>query len=142
MSNEKSNDVKRKLGSKHVTDVSEIEVVPVPGIPEPIRRLDEPGLEMWKRVWSVAETWLAPQSDVELLQITCEMLDERAVLRDFVMDNPDAWHERKALRDLDTAVVKNLSLLGFTPTDRMRLGISAIKRQSKLDELRSRAEAL
>jgi hypothetical protein len=47
--------------------------------------------------------------------------------------------ERKALRDLDRQLVANLSLLGFTPTDRSRLGVAEVKRQSKLEELRSRA---
>jgi hypothetical protein len=70
--------------------------------------------------------------------MTCELLDERAQLRAQVMNNnrPD---ERKALRDLDRQLVANLSLLGFTPTDRSRLGVAEVKRQSKLEELRSRA---
>jgi hypothetical protein len=70
--------------------------------------------------------------------MTCELLDERSQLRAQVMNNnrPD---ERKALRDLDRQLVANLSLLGFTPTDRSRLGVAEVKRQSKLEELRSRA---
>jgi hypothetical protein len=71
--------------------------------------------------------------------MTCELLDERSQLRAQVINNnrPD---ERKALRDLDRQLVANLSLLGFTPTDRSRLGVAEVKRQSKLEELRSRAK--
>jgi hypothetical protein len=70
--------------------------------------------------------------------MTCELLDERWNLRIQVMSSnrPD---ERKALRELDRQLVANLSLLGFTPTDRTRLGVAEVKRQSKLEELKSRA---
>lgn len=142
MSNEKSNDLKKKLGSKHYKPGADIELIPVVGVPEPIRRLDGPGLEMWLRVWGIAETWLAANSDLELLQMTCEMVDERESLRAYVLDNPDAWHERKALRDLETGIVKNLSLLGLTPTDRMKLGVTAVKARTAFDELMARADAL
>jgi hypothetical protein len=86
----------------------------------------------------MGQTWISPSTDVDLLLMTCELLDERSQLRAQVMNNnrPD---ERKALRDLDRQLVANLSLLGFTPTDRSRLGVAEVKRQSKLEELRSRA---
>jgi hypothetical protein len=71
--------------------------------------------------------------------MTCELLDERWNLRIQVLrDNRP--EERKALRDLDRQLVANLSLLGFSPTDRSRLGVAEVKRQSKLEELRSRVE--
>ena len=86
----------------------------------------------------MGQSWISPSTDVDLLLMTCELLDERRNLRIQVLQNnrPD---ERKALRDLDRQLVANLSLLGFTPTDRSRLGVAEVKRQSKLEELRSRA---
>jgi len=107
-------------------------------LPEPHRPLLAPGLELWERIWGMANTWLSPNTDGELLLMTCELLDERWNLRSKVMREarPD---ERKALRDLDRQLVANLSLLGFTPTDRSRLGVAEVKRQSKLEELKSRA---
>jgi hypothetical protein len=66
------------------------------------------------------------------------MSDEREMLREYVLTHVDAWHERKALRDLDKAIVTNLSLLGFTPTDRMKLGVSQVKAKTKLEELMER----
>jgi hypothetical protein len=88
----------------------------------------------------MGQTWISPTTDVDLLLMTCELLDERSQLRAQVMNNnrPD---ERKALRDLDRQLVANLSLLGFTPTDRSRLGVAEVKRQSKLEELRSRTQS-
>jgi hypothetical protein len=45
------------------------------------------------------------------------------------------------LRELDRTIVSNLSLLGFSPTDRMRLGIAEVKKQSRLEELMARKAA-
>lgn len=128
-------ELKRQLGSRHYQPGPTIEVEPVPEAPEPLRRLEESGLMLWSRVWGMAQTWISPTSDIELLQITCEMLDERDQLRAYVYENLEAWHERKALRELDKAIVSNLSLLGFTPTDRSRLGVAEVKIKSKVAEL-------
>lgn len=109
------------------------------GIPEPHRPLQKPGLELWERIWGLANTWLSPSTDGELLLMTCELLDERWNLRIQVLrDNRP--EERKALRELDRQLVNNLSLLGFSPVDRSRLGVAEVKRASKLEELRSRVE--
>jgi hypothetical protein len=86
----------------------------------------------------MGQTWISPTTDVDLLLMTCELLDERSQLRAQVINN-NRSDERKALRDLDRQLVANLSLLGFTPTDRSRLGVAEVKRQSKLEELKARA---
>jgi hypothetical protein len=46
--------------------------------------------------------------------------------------------DRRGLRELDRAIVSNLSLLGFSPSDRSRLGIAEVKKMSKLEELMAR----
>jgi hypothetical protein len=109
------------------------------GIPEPQRPLGPSGSELWERIWGLANTWLSPNTDSELLLMTCELLDERWNLRVRVMRDSRP-EERKALRELDRQLVANLSLLGFSPTDRSRLGVAEVKRQSKLEELRTRVE--
>jgi hypothetical protein len=43
--------------------------------------------------------------------------------------------DRRGLRELDKAIVSNLSLLGFSPSDRSRLGLAEVKKMSKLEEL-------
>lgn len=135
-------EVKRQIGSRHYKPEPTIEIEQVDKAPEPLRRLDESGLMLWGRVWAMGQTWISARTDVELLQMTCEMLDERDVLREYVFENPDAWHERKALRDLERLIVSNLSLLGFTPTDRSKLGVAEVKKQSKLEELMAKRDAL
>lgn len=127
-------------GRRALPDQKELVLLPSAyDIPEPSRQLLSAGQELWDRIWGMGQTWISPTTDVDLLLMTCELLDERKGLRIQVMNNnrPD---ERKSLRELDRQLVANLSLLGFTPTDRSRLGVAEVKRQSKLEELRSRAK--
>jgi hypothetical protein len=48
---------------------------------------------------------------------------------------------RRALRELDRQIISSLSLLGFTPSDRTKLGVAEVKAASKLDELMARKAA-
>jgi len=129
-------EVKKKLGSRHYSEpVTDIELVQPEGTPEPLRRLEESGLEFWDRVWNRGSLWISHRTDIELVQMVCEQLDERDSLRSFVLENMDAWHERAALRQLEKDIASNLSSLGFTPADRTKLGLAEVKTQSKLQEL-------
>lgn len=138
----KPNEIKRKLGNpgkQKLPDQSKvIELVQPNQMPEPERPLFDAGMALWERVWNMGKTWISQTTDQELLLMTCELIDERVRLRTFVWNNPDAWRERKALRDLDSAIIRNLSLLGFTPVDRTRMGVAEVKARSKLEELRER----
>jgi len=44
------------------------------------------------------------------------------------------------LRELEKSIRSNLSLLGFTPTDRMKLGVAEIKAETKMEQLKRRQE--
>jgi hypothetical protein len=105
-------------------------------IPEPPRPIvTEAAKALWNRTWTMGQTWLSPQTDIELLLMTCEMVDERWNLRIKVLQD-NRPEERKGLRDLEKQLIANLSLLGFTPTDRSRLGVAEVKKISKLEALR------
>jgi hypothetical protein len=129
-------ETKRLIGSRHyqpgesVTFVPEVEVMP-----EPLRMLGPSGLELWKRIWSMGRVWLSLSTDIDVLQILCEQLDERDSLRELVLSDAEAWRERAALRELEKSIRSNLSILGFTPTDRMKLGVAEVQKMSKLEEL-------
>ena len=114
-----------------------IELEPAKEIPEPSRDLYDQGRELWDRVWTMGSTWISPRTDYELLLVTCEMVDEREILRAKVLATGDA-RERRGLRMLEQSLVSNLSLLGLTPTDRSRLGVAEVKARSKLEELMAR----
>jgi len=105
---------------------------PIPG--RPLLRY---GQELWDKIWAAGVNWISPNTDVELLLMTCEMVDERWNLRIKVMQTDDP-KLRRGLRELDKQIVSNLSLLGFTPSDRTRLGVAEVKAQSKLEELMER----
>lgn len=126
-------EIKRVLGSRHYTPSASF-VEAVSSIPEPLRRLDDSGFDLWRRAWSMAHGWLSLNSDVDLLLMTCEMLDERDSLREYVFENPDAWRDRAAVRELEKSIRSNLSLLGFTPTDRMKLGVQEIKAKTAMEQ--------
>ena len=137
-------ELKRKLGNPGKQALPKenetILIAAIDEIPEPHRQLFDAGLELWNRTWSMGQLWISPKTDIELLLMTCEMLDERVRLRAFVWNNPEAWRERKALRELEKNITNSLSLLGFTPTDRYRLGVAEVKSKSKLEELRARRD--
>jgi len=127
---------KRMLGNpgKRALPSNTIEIAMVTETPQPTRPLLKYGQELWDKVWSMGATWISPNTDSELLLMTCEMIDERWNLRVKVMQTDDA-RLRRGLRELDRQIVSNLSLLGFSPADRSRLGVAEVKAASKLEEL-------
>jgi hypothetical protein len=137
----KPTEIKRLTGNpgkRALPEKSNLVLLPaISDIPEPKRKLFEQGLELWNRVWKMGHTWISYSTDIDLLMMVCEQLDERSKLRVTVW-NEGRNDDRKALRALEKQIVENLSLLGFTPTDRSRLGIAEVKKMSKLEELRAK----
>lgn len=128
-------------GKRAIPKAGSIQVLPMAeDTPEPSRPLGKPGRELWDRVWQTGATWVSPTTDVEILLITCEMIDERWNLRAKVLQNEDS-KDRRNLNQLTKLIQENLSLLGFTPADRTRLGVAEVKAQSKLEELMARRNA-
>lgn len=125
-------------GKRALPDEGTIALIPMAtSTPEPTRPLLKYGRELWDKVWDTGINWISPNTDTELLLMTCEMIDERWNLRVQVMTDNDP-KDRRGLRELDRAIVSNLSLLGFSPSDRSRLGIAEVKKMSKLEELMAR----
>lgn len=114
-----------------------IEIPRAIGIPTPDRPLLRYGQQLWDRVWEIGAPWISPNTDLELLLMTCEMVDERWNLRVKVMQSDDP-KLRRGLRELERLIVNNLSLLGFSPADRSRLGVAEVKAKSKLQEILDR----
>lgn len=109
---------------------------------EPMRPLGPDGRALWDRTWHISAAWISADTDVELLQLTCELLDERQLRRAEVlaMLAEGIWckDQSSALRAIEAAIVANLQTLGLTPTDRARLGVAEVMTQSTLDKLRER----
>ena len=122
-------------GKRALPEQSAIMLIPqATKAPEPARPLLKYGQKLWDRVWESGINWISPNTDLEILLMTCELIDERWNLRVRVMtdNNPK---DRRGLRELDRQIVSNLGLLGFTPSDRSRLGVAEVKKMSKLEEL-------
>jgi len=137
----KPTEVKRKLGNpggRALPDSNLVQYLPpAVVVPDPHRPLLKYGREFWDKVWSAGLTWVSPNTDAELLLMTCELVDERWNLRIKVMQSGE-WRERRALREIDSRIISNLSLLGFTPADRSRLGVAEVKAISKMEALKRR----
>ena len=80
---------------------------------------------------------MSNRTDVHLVMMTCEQLDRREQLKAQIEETQD-WHLYKQLNDLERMIASNLGLLGFTPSDRTRLGLAEVKARSKLEELREK----
>lgn len=130
---------KRKTGNpgkRRLPDLAAVTTLPAQATtPEPPRSLGAAGLAMWERVWRHGRPWMA-ESDADLLLLTCEQMDERQQLRLKVLRDGD-WRERSGLRALDKQIQDALSMLGFTPSDRARLGLAEVKAVSKMEQLRA-----
>ena len=126
-------------GKRALPDESSIVLMQqIDSMPEPPRPLLKYGNDLWERIWGMGATWISDKTDIELLLMTCEMVDERWNLRARVMQDMEDSKARRGLRELDRQIVSNLSLLGFTPSDRSRLGVAEVKAKTRLEELLER----
>ena len=107
------------------------------GYIEPARPLEFAGQQLWDAAMKTGENWIARNSDTQLLLLTCEQMDRRMELIAKIAETSE-WRLYRALHDLEKMISTNLSMLGFTPTDRTRLGIAEVKVQSKLEDLMRR----
>jgi len=105
---------------------------------EPLFPLGEAGQKLWDSVFGEGELWISPRTDVAWLQVVCELLDRREVLKQEWMADPADRKLNMSLLETEKLLQSGLGLLGFTPTDRSRLGVAEVKAKSKLEELMER----
>ena len=103
--------------------------------PTPPRPLGPEGLKLWNRIWEQGRTWISFNSDLEMVTLLCESMDERSQLRFLVLRGTGDWRDRVALRSLDSQLQTLLSLLGMSPTDRTKLGVAEVQARSKIQDL-------
>lgn len=125
-------------GGRRLPDQSDVILLPMaPGVPEPPTDFGLEATRMWNRAWGEAITWLSPDSDMETVEQACRLVDDVAVARERYRATRDPADVR-ALVAVQKLLHEALSVLGFDPTARSRLGLAEVKRVSKLDELRAR----
>jgi P27 family predicted phage terminase small subunit len=126
------------------------------GIPKAPRELGKKGKELWNKVWAAGEisNHLSPLMDTTLILMLCQAYDQVEwyeskleprgdTERVYLMSN-GAYSPHPYVKEIHTLTAKItawLSMLGFSPTDRTRLGIGEVKASDPLDELNKRRKA-
>jgi hypothetical protein len=105
------------------------------GYTEPLRPLGEHGKAFWDSIFGAGEMWISIKTDTQLVQMVCEALDRRAKLSEMFYANPADRAINMSLHEVEKQIISGLSLLGFTPADRTRLGLVSAKTKTKLEEL-------
>jgi hypothetical protein len=108
------------------------------GYREPLRPLGEAGFQLWSEVYEAGGLWISAKTDTQLLQMVCELLDRREILREEFLADPTERKVNMSLLETEKLIQTSLSLLGFTPSDRSKLGLAEVKAKSKLEELMER----
>jgi hypothetical protein len=105
------------------------------GYVEPLRSLGPVGKQFWDSIFGAGELWISIRTDVQLVQLVCELLDRREVLREQWAADPVNRQINMSLLETEKQIVNGFSLMGFSPADRTRLGLVSAKTKSKLEEL-------
>jgi hypothetical protein len=138
--NKKPVEAKARLGHASVTELAVVKQTleaRVVGAPDPIRPLMKNGAgeSLWVSLWASSAVWVRPDTDVELVQMLCELTEEYVVLRQQVIVDGD-FHDRAALRNLEKSRFSLMCALGLTPVDRSRLGLQAVQVESQMEMFR------
>ena len=140
-------ELKRRLGNpgqRPLPVLRAVEPGEVAQIPKCERKLGKVGRRAWERYWTAGAGWLSPRTDLEMMTRLCEAYDEREALRAIIARDgmtttgstgQTVMHPGIAAhRALNQEITRYENLCGFTPSDRTRLGIAEVTRQSKLEE--------
>lgn len=97
--------------------------------------LRESGLELWNQIFGRGELWISIRTDTQLVAQVCRQMDRRDELSRRFWEEPESRVVNMSLLETEKAIVNGLSLLGFTPADRTRLGLVSARTKSKLEEV-------
>lgn len=121
----------------------------VDGVPNPPSLADD-GLILWASTWNAGRQWLSPAVDYTLVKMLCEAHDEHEEIRRLLSTGAVERFYTTAngqmvthplvtqLAALRTQMTAWLAALGFSPSDRSRLGLAEVRVRDELDELGKR----
>ena len=116
-------------------------------VPTPPETLGSHGITLWNHVWNAGRSWLAPESDRTIVTLLCNAFDEHEDIRVklssgeyqrvYVHANgsPVTTPWVTQLKELRAQMTTWLSQIGFSPSDRSRLGLAEVRVRDELDEL-------
>lgn len=111
------------------------------GYIEPPHELGIDGKRFWDSVFGAGELWISIKTDTQLVLMIAEAYDRRAKLMEMFWQNPADRPTNMSLVEIEKQIISGLSLLGFSPADRTRLGLVSAKTKSKLEELLAKKNA-
>jgi hypothetical protein len=128
----------RKADGRQITLVGEVVALPqADGVPDLPVGIESDGAALWRQIWAEGLTWISPTSDMPAAVEACLAADDLAVARRRYRATSDP-KDAAALAALGKRFDLALSVLGFNPTARSRLGVAEVKRASALDKLLER----
>jgi P27 family predicted phage terminase small subunit len=126
--------------------IPKMEVAPRPAdfvIPSPPESLGERGLTEWNKTWSYG-FWLHPNEDYHWVEMIANAYDDMTAFRKRIEEDGlivTGWQNLVAahpliaeIRKCEQQIMKCLQVLGFSPSDRARLGIAEAKARTALAE--------
>lgn len=122
-----------------------VQVVPPPAPPASLK---ERGTTEWEKIWVAGRAWLHPAEDYHWVEQISHAYDDIAAFREEIENTGlivkgyagqmTANPLLREIRDAENVIRKCLSVLGFSPTDRARLGLAELKVQSGLQGLQEK----
>ncbi len=119
-------------------------------VPTPADSLADAGTQLWYHVWTAGKQWLAPESDRTIVTLLCEAQDEYEEIRSKIQSGEVERYYVTAngqmvthplvtqLGNLRTQMTAWLAAIGFSPSDRSRLGLAEVRVRDDLDDLQRR----
>ena len=129
---------------------SALALVDLSVIPEPPASLGQVGVAYWGILWTAGRRHLSELHDTPLMSRLCSNFDKIAELENWLgSDVERRWYTspngqivtHPAVKQIDQMDAQNtawMSLMGFTPSDRARLGLAEIRVANELDQFRKR----
>ncbi len=125
-------------------------VIDAGSLPEPPAELGEYGAAHWFLFWDAGRRHLSEKHDSALVAKLCAAIEQVALIEAWQGKDVTRWFYEtangqlvthpliKQKSELNAQITAWLSLLGFTPSDRARLGLAEIRVANELDQYRQR----
>lgn len=113
------------------------------------------GSREWDNIWKAGKTWLHESEDYHLVEIVARAYDEIEIYRAEIYppgERPKLIVKGyagqktanpliKEIREAERVILKCLSMLGFSPSDRARLGLKAVRQAQGIQQIQKAAAA-
>lgn len=115
-----------------------IPFVPVEDVPDVPADLQVEGQKLWVAIWEAGASWINPACDMFLVEQVARLKDLAVVAGNRALVTTDPGDVRAAIQ-ANEAVNKTLASLGFSPSDRAKLGVQQAQAVSTLEKLRKKS---